>query len=67
MTTAKSMAADDKENEFDGDGVTGDGATARWAIMATMTTMVMGDDDDDNDCTGVTGDDDGIQQRRQRQ
>ena len=31
MTTmAKSMAADDKDNEFDGDSATGDGATGDY-------------------------------------
>jgi len=45
------MAADDKDNEFDGDGATGDGATARrrdgrlwrrrrlWRWATTTTTM----------------------------
>ena len=58
-TTAKSMAVDDKDNKFDGDGATGDGATARRAIIATTTTMAMGDADDD-DGDGATGNDDGI-------
>jgi hypothetical protein len=45
MTTAKTMAADDEDNEVDDEGAMGD---ARWAmaqrtIMATTTTMVMGD------------------------
>ena len=56
------MAADDKDNQFDGDGATGEGATAGWAIMATRTTMAMGDDDDD-DGDGAAGDDNGIGQR----
>ena len=56
------MAGDDEDNEFDGDGATGDGATARRAIMAMTTTMAMGNDDND-DGDGTTGDDDGIRQR----
>ncbi len=35
MTTAKTMAVDDEDNEVDGDGATGDGATGNY-----------GDDDD---------------------
>ena len=37
-TTAKSMVADDGDNEFDGDGVMGDGVTGNY-----------GDDDDYGD------------------
>jgi len=37
-TTAKSMAADDEDNEFDGNGAMGDGATGDY-----------GDDDDYGD------------------
>ncbi len=29
-TTAKSMAADDEDNEFDGDGAMGDGVTGDY-------------------------------------
>ncbi len=61
MTMAKLMAADDEDNEFDGNCATGNGATVRRAIMATTTTMAMGDDDDE-DGDGATGDDDGIRQ-----
>jgi hypothetical protein len=42
-TTAKTMAADDEDNEVDGDGVTGDGVTGDGA------TGNYGDDDDDGD------------------
>jgi hypothetical protein len=38
MTTAKTMAADDEDNEVDGDSATGDGATGDY-----------GDDDDYGD------------------
>jgi len=65
------MAADDEDNEVDGDGVTGDGATGSGAMGngATTVTMAMGNNDDDdgdgatgnkvdNDGDGATGDDD---------
>jgi len=50
------MAADDEDNEVDGDGrrATARRATARQAIMATTTTMAMGDNDND-DGDGATG------------
>ena len=38
MTMAKLMAADDKDNEFDGDGAMNDGTTGDY-----------GDDDDNGD------------------
>jgi len=48
------MAADDEDNEVDGDGATGDGATGDGATGDSATTMTMGvGDDDDNDGDGA--------------
>jgi len=55
---ATMMAADDKDNEVDGDGATGDGVDdddGATGDGATMMTMAMGDDDDDDDGDGATG------------
>ena len=43
MTTVKTIAADNEDNEVDGDGATGDGATGDGA------TGDYGDDDDYGD------------------
>ena len=57
---ARMMAADDEDNEVDGDGPMDNGATG---YDATTMTMAMGDDDDDDDdgggATGNEVDNDG--------
>ena len=60
-TTTTKRWLDDEDDNDDGDGATGN-VTARRTIMATKTTMAMGNDDN-NDGDGATGDDDGIRQR----
>ena len=71
---ATTMAADEDDNEVDGDGVTARDTTQwrrRWpttTMMTTTMTTTTGDNDDDGD--GATGDEvddfgDGMMRRRQ--